>query len=313
MARRPARVQVDPESIDSNERPPQTGNIFNIWYSKWSGGDSSDRNTQTHSKTRCNIERDSGYTKADKEQDPFFCLYFSRGACCLGKKCEYLHRLPKETDSWIPHTLDCFGREKFAEYRDDMGGVGNFNKINRTLFVGRINEMDDSIELKISKNFAEWGEIDRIRVIPTKNIAFVTYRNELNAQFAKEAMAHQSLDLDNENEILSVKWANEDPNPESKAKIEHEHNLRKLSVAKQLVEKLEKLKQYESEKRSAVTVEEPDKIEDFSPKRQKMIQPSPLTPAFFNGSLSVLSELKQKKAHPQKNQTLVEYSSDDSD
>jgi len=41
----------------------------------------------------------------------------------------------------------------------------------------------------------------------------VTYINEYNAQFAKEAMACQSLDND---EILNVRWATEDPNPTSK-------------------------------------------------------------------------------------------------
>lgn len=38
----------------------------------------------------------------------------------------------------------------------------------------------------------------------------MTYSNEANAQFAKEAMAHQSLD---HNEILNVRWATIDPNP----------------------------------------------------------------------------------------------------
>ena len=41
----------------------------------------------------------------------------------------------------------------------------------------------------------------------------MTYVSEQNAQFAKEAMACQSLDND---EILNVRWATEDPNPTSK-------------------------------------------------------------------------------------------------
>jgi len=36
------------------------------------------------------------------------------------------------------------------------------------------------------------------------------YTNECQAQFAKEAMAHQSLDHD---EVLNVRWATADPNP----------------------------------------------------------------------------------------------------
>ena len=41
----------------------------------------------------------------------------------------------------------------------------------------------------------------------------MTYIHECHAQFAKEAMACQSLDND---EILNVRWATEDPNPVSK-------------------------------------------------------------------------------------------------
>jgi len=41
----------------------------------------------------------------------------------------------------------------------------------------------------------------------------VTYVSEFHAQFAKEAMACQSLDND---EILNVRWATEDPNPVQK-------------------------------------------------------------------------------------------------
>jgi len=40
----------------------------------------------------------------------------------------------------------------------------------------------------------------------------VTYTNEANAQFAKEAMAHQALD---HAEILNVRWATMDPNPQA--------------------------------------------------------------------------------------------------
>lgn len=46
-----------------------------------------------------------------------------------------------------------------------------------------------------------------------RSVAFVTYVSELHAQFAKEAMACQSLDND---EILNVRWATEDPNPVQK-------------------------------------------------------------------------------------------------
>lgn len=159
------------------------------------------------------IATDAGYTKADKTAGgAFFCLYFARGLCTRGKNCEYLHRLPTVTDIFPPN-LDCFGRDKFSDYRDDMGGVGSFLRQNRTLYIGRISVTDDIDEL-VATNFAEWGEIERTRVLNNRGVAFVTYLNESSAQFAKEAMAHQSLNGgDAGDEVLNVRWATEDPNP----------------------------------------------------------------------------------------------------
>ncbi|KAG7127744.1 Pre-mRNA-splicing factor CWC2 like protein [Verticillium longisporum] len=211
--RRPARPQVDPSFITS-EPPPQTGTIFNIWYNKWSGGDREDKYlSKTHSKGRCNVAKDTGYTRADKVVGSFFCLFFARGICPKGQDCEYLHRLPGIHDIFNPN-VDCFGRDKHSDYRDDMGGVGSFMRTNRTVYVGRIHVSDD-IEEVVARHFAEWGQIERTRVLNTRGVAFVTYSNEANAQFAKEAMAHQSLDHD---EVLNLRWATADPNPMAQAR-----------------------------------------------------------------------------------------------
>ncbi|KAI1131906.1 RNA recognition domain-containing protein [Nemania abortiva] len=211
--RRPARPQVDADFIKS-EPPPQTGTTFNIWYNKWSGGDREDKYlAKTAAKGRCNIQRDSGYTRADKVTGSYFCLFFARGICPKGQDCEYLHRLPGVHDLFNPN-VDCFGRDKHSDYRDDMGGVGSFMRTNRTIYVGRIHVTDD-IEEIVSRHFAEWGQVERIRVLNTRGVGFITYTNEANAQFAKEAMAHQSLD---HNEILNVRWATADPNPMAQAR-----------------------------------------------------------------------------------------------
>ncbi|KAI0408102.1 RNA recognition domain-containing protein [Xylaria palmicola] len=211
--KRPARPQVDPDFIQS-EPPPQTGTIFNIWYNKWSGGDREDKYlAKTAAKGRCNIQKDSGYTRADKVTGSYFCLFFARGICPKGQDCEYLHRLPGIHDLFNPN-VDCFGRDKHSDYRDDMGGVGSFMRTNRTIYVGRIHVTDD-IEEIVSRHFAEWGQVERVRVLNTRGVAFITYTNEANAQFAKEAMAHQSLD---HNEILNVRWATADPNPMAQAR-----------------------------------------------------------------------------------------------
>ncbi|KKZ65197.1 pre-mRNA-splicing factor cwc2 [[Emmonsia] crescens] len=206
--RRPARPQVDPATVKS-EPPPQTGTIFNIWYNKWSGGDREDKYlSQQPAPSRCNIARDSGYTRADKVRGSYFCLFFARGLCPKGHECDYLHRLPGLHDLFNPN-VDCFGRDKHSDYRDDMGGVGSFMRQNRTLYIGRIHVTDD-IEEIVARHFAEWGQVERIRVLNSRGVAFVTYTNEANSQFAREAMAHQSLD---HNEVLNVRWATVDPNP----------------------------------------------------------------------------------------------------
>ena len=208
--KRPARPQVDPSSLKS-EPPPQTGTIFNIWYNKWSGGDREDKYlSKTHAVGRCQPAKDSGYTRADKVTGSYFCLFFARGICPRGQDCDYLHRLPTIFDTFNPN-VDCFGRDKHSDYRDDMGGVGSFMRGNRTLYVGRIHVTDD-IEEIVARHFQEWGQIDRIRCLTARGVAFVTYSNEASSQFAKEAMAHQSLDHE---EILNVRWATVDPNPQA--------------------------------------------------------------------------------------------------
>ena len=58
-----------------------------------------------------------------------------------------------------------------------------------------------------------------VRVMIGRGIAFVTYKYEANAQFAKEAMMHQSLDHD---EVLNVRWAAEDPRSDGEARDAHE-------------------------------------------------------------------------------------------
>lgn len=99
--------------------------------------------------------------------------------------------------------IDCFGRDKHADYRDDMGGVGSFQRQNRTIYIGRIHVTDD-IEEIVARHFAEWGQVERgmfecsqarqfllivlVRVLNTRGVAFVTYTNEANAQVCHSAL-----------------------------------------------------------------------------------------------------------------------------
>ncbi|ODQ82309.1 hypothetical protein BABINDRAFT_158931 [Babjeviella inositovora NRRL Y-12698] len=272
---RPARVQVDPETAE-DDRPAQTGTTFNIWYLKWAGGDST--HTFVKSKTRCITATDTGYTRGDRNSGSFLCYFFAKGCCHLGKKCEYLHRIPSSFDSFAP-TLDCFGREKTADYRDDMSGVGSFNKINRTLYVSNLEPNSKHLETTLNKHFGEWGKIERMRVIHSKNIAFVTFTTELAAQFAKEAMANQLLDG---NEILSIKWANQDPNPEAQQREKRQLEQQAVETVKQLLGSMDE----PAEKKQRLVIED---VEEVAP---VVVESAGL---FDKSSLEVLKQLQALK------------------
>lgn len=119
--------------------------------------------SKVKSQTRCNIKKDQGLTRANTTGIKYCCLFFSRGCCPYGWECEYLHLLP-DVDHPLPDTSkDCFARDKFVDYRDDMGGVGSFSRVNRTLYVGRIKETGPGPETEeiVIRHFKEWGQIEK--------------------------------------------------------------------------------------------------------------------------------------------------------
>ncbi|EGV61195.1 Pre-mRNA-splicing factor [Yamadazyma tenuis] len=300
---RPARVQVDPSSLP-DDRPPQTGNVFNVWYLKWSGGDGS--KNYEKSRFRVDITRDSGRTKANKSLTSTICLYFGRGCCYRGKSCDFLHRLPCETD-YFPPTQDCFGRDKTFAHRDDMDGVGALNKINDTIYVSGLHPGDHT-ESVLSRHFSEFGSIAKIKVLYNKSCAFITFKHEFEAQFAKEAMQCQSLD---DNEVLMIRWANDDPDPTSQ--VEKKRKLEEITV--NTVKNLLNRQQQEHEESETEDPEIVEPEEPASPEHepgQKLLEHS----IFNQNSLSVLSKLKKRKMDmkpkdPPKTLDLSGYSSDE--
>ncbi|CAI4037704.1 hypothetical protein SMKI_04G0340 [Saccharomyces mikatae IFO 1815] len=248
---RSAKVQVKESELPSSI-PAQTGLTFNIWYSKWSQGFAG--NTRFVSPFALQPQPHSGRTRGDNDDQLFFCLFFAKGMCCLGSKCQYLHHIPNEDDvdklALRTEVLDCFGREKFADYREDMGGVGSFRRKNRTLYIGGIDGAlngkhlkSTQIESRIRFVFSRLGAIDRIRYVEDKNCAFVKFKYQANAEFGKEAMSNQTLLLPSDKEWedrregtgLLVKWANEDPDPAAQKRLQEEQKLESLNMMVRLI------------------------------------------------------------------------------
>ena len=75
----------------------------------------------------------------------------------------------------------------------------------------KLSEVSHTFLVFFSKFMGTKSDISTsARVLTNRGVAFVTYLNEANSQFAKEAMAHQALD---HSEVLNVRWATVDPNP----------------------------------------------------------------------------------------------------
>ena len=225
---RPARKQKD--FIDPKKYHLEGANEYNIWYGKYLGDHWDNKADKEPATDRCVVESDAGYTKADgpnpgepKPSQPngrpkdkrFFCLHFARGMCAKGKDCIFYHRIPTpQDDAHTDELFDCFGRSRHAKHRDDMNGVGSFMKPCRTLYVANLlkskyntpKELDEALTL----HFSEWGEVENVNVIHRLSIAFIRYRLRTSSEFAKEAMTNQALDHE---EILSIRWAYDDPNP----------------------------------------------------------------------------------------------------
>jgi hypothetical protein len=91
--------------------------------------------------------------------------------------------------------------------------LGNFMRNSRTLYVGGLKAKSMHSDL-IMQAFEEWGEVENINIVHRLSTAFVRYRHRTSAEFAKEAMSNQALE---DNEVLQIKWAMDDPNPVAKA------------------------------------------------------------------------------------------------
>ena len=230
---RRARKQHGPAVGPSRERAFDSASA-NAWYGASASRGGGCRQ-QPEAMTRCDAVLDSGRTRGDDREETSVCLHFARGRCSAGGECAFLHRLPTAADdARASLTHDVFGRDRHATDRADNGGVGSFEKLNvATLFAhygGAFPPLADAerVRAAVLADFLEWGPVSDVRVLPTKCVAFVTYAHRSAAEFAKEAMAGQTLlaaastrrrggeGPAGEKHVLSVRWANDDPNPATK-------------------------------------------------------------------------------------------------
>lgn len=218
---RPARKQAERENF-AKTAYIEGRTDYNIWYGKWSSDRFDPRADREPASTRCDPYEDAGRTEADVPgaERSYFCLWFAKGCCNQGPLCRYYHRVPTEEDLIREEEMkDIFGRERHGAHRDDMGGVGTFTKECRSLFVGDLrfnrslqsNEAVRRIEDQLWSNFSLWGEVEKIHIVTNKALAFVRYAWRGAAEYAKVAMADQPMC--NASDMLSVRWAFEDPRP----------------------------------------------------------------------------------------------------
>jgi hypothetical protein len=164
------------------------------------------------------------------------CLNFARGNCIRGHKCHWKHQVPTEDDELRVSMLkDVFGRGRHGTDKEEMDGTGNFNKNNRTIYLGGVVSKEDvrETERTVREDFQQFGELEYVRVIPSKAIGFVRFKLRVAAEFAREAMNGQTTPYG----MISCKWAHVDPNPLAKEFDRRaDEALAQYAIAKRILE-----------------------------------------------------------------------------
>eukprot|EP00958_Prasinococcus_capsulatus_P000787 scaffold55_cov401-Prasinococcus_capsulatus_cf.AAC.17 len=239
---RPARRQV-PRSVGADLKGKAGHTMeYNFWHGKSLGGRENRPSREDELVTyKCFPSVDTGRTRA-VDNKTCICVYFAQGACALGPDCTFLHRLPTlEDEKRWGGGVDCFGRQRFGDNRDDMSGVGSFNRNCRSLYVNYMgaNHLGASRIKSLAQNdFGMFGPLEEVRelfgrsrkelasnplhksfrdaqiyMVHSKNICFARYKWRCSAEFAKEAMSNRSFTGSDCKEVLRVKWTFDDPNP----------------------------------------------------------------------------------------------------
>eukprot|EP00775_Hariotina_reticulata_P011684 gene11684-11827_t len=213
-----ARQQV-PGPVTAGHTNDAPGPV-NIWSGRCVGPRRpKEQRVRQGSAYRCNPTTDTGRTRGSEGKVNQFCLFFAKGMCYQGYLCTYLHRLPicADDEAYARTTSqDIFGREKLPDQLDNRKGAGSYDRDMTTLYVhygGAGHYATPQLRHLLLENFGVFGPIRSIYIVPAKTIAFVKFHWRVSAEFAKEAMDSQPLTGSSMREVLSVRWANDDPNP----------------------------------------------------------------------------------------------------
>ena len=266
LMKRSARKQIKDIKKDMAY---QEGNYdYNVWYDKYLT-DRRNEQEKAPSLYKCDPELDTGYTRADKMEKltSYFCVYFARGCCAEGSKCRYYHRVPQPEDILNEeNSKDVFGRTRHATIKEDLSGIGSFNRNCRTISACEMKVPEstatpvrDTVKL-LYDEFSKWGEIEDIKFIPQKAMANVKYTHRFYAEFAREAMQDQSL---GGTDVINIKWCLDDSDKTGKSKEEEQKELfmnvlrkkKKLEEQKELAMKQAE----EAEKQQAQDIKERQK------------------------------------------------------
>jgi len=84
----------------------------------------------------------------------------------------------------------------------DRGGGSGDNEPVKNLWVGNVDPMTQDYELRAL--FAPFGDMERVRIVPNKTCAFITFATLEAALSAKAYVAHKFSNTLKKNEIFRL-------------------------------------------------------------------------------------------------------------
>lgn len=162
-------------------------------------------------KARAGLDYESSFGKARandtilklQRTEPYYkrnrahvCSFFVRGECTRGAECPFRHEMPITGDLAHQNIKDRYYgvndpvANKLLNRAKDMPSLDPPSDLSiKTLYVGGIDDRVTEEDLK--DQFYGYGELDSIKVVPTRNCAFVMYTTREGAEKAASTLAHK--------------------------------------------------------------------------------------------------------------------------